>query len=151
MSRMDAIEKDWLKKKTPSFNVGDSVDVHMKIVEGEKERIQVFSGTVIGRRGHGLGESFTVRRIVAGEGLERIFPVHSPRVVDVKVTRRGKVRRAKLYYLRGRVGRATKVNELVVGGEAGASAKAAAAPKAEDSKAAPAGAAAAAPSPEPKK
>lgn len=141
MSRMDAIEKDWIKKKLPKFNVGDTVDVHVKIVEGEKERVQVFSGTVIGRRGHGLGETFMVRRIVAGEGLERIFPLHSPRVVDVKVTRRGKVRRAKLFYLRDRVGRATKVNELVGAEKVAEAAETPAEPAKAD----------AAPNPEPKK
>lgn len=114
MSRMDHIEKGWAKKKLPKFNVGDTVDVHFKIVEGEKERVQIFTGTVIGRRGHGLSEMLTVRKLVAGEGVERIFPLHSPRVVDIKVSRKGKVRRAKLYYLRRRVGRATRVEEHVV-------------------------------------
>jgi large subunit ribosomal protein L19 len=96
----------------PDFNVGDSIDVHVRIREGEKERTQVFHGTVIRiRGGRGMRGSFTVRRIVAGEGVERIFPFHSPRVVDVIVKRKGKVRRAKLYYLRDRVGKATKVKE----------------------------------------
>jgi large subunit ribosomal protein L19 len=100
-------------KPIGDFNVGDTVNVHTKIKEGDKERIQIFNGTVISRRsGHGdINDSFTVRRIVAGEGVERIFPVHSPRVEKVEVTRRGQVRRAKLYYLRDRVGKSTKVRE----------------------------------------
>ena len=94
------------------FNVGDSVRVHTKVIEGDKERIQVFAGVVIGRRGHGLNESFTVRRISYGEGVERVFPVHSPRVEKVEVERQGVVRRAKLTYLRKRVGKgATAVKE----------------------------------------
>jgi large subunit ribosomal protein L19 len=100
-------------KPIGDFKVGDTVNVHTKIKEGDKERIQIFNGTVISRRGgHGeINDSFTVRRIVAGEGVERVFPVHSPRVDKVEVTRRGQVRRAKLYYLRDRVGKATKVRE----------------------------------------
>jgi large subunit ribosomal protein L19 len=110
---MDEIEKPWLKKKLPKFGIGDTVDVHFKIVEGEKERIQIFAGTVIAQRGHGLGSMVTVRKLVAGEGVERTFPLHSPRVVDIKVTRKGRVRRAKLYYLRERIGRATRVEEQI--------------------------------------
>jgi large subunit ribosomal protein L19 len=98
-------------KKLPDFQVGDTVDVHVRIVEGENERVQVLRGTVLVRKGKGVRETFTVRRIVQGEGVERVFPLHSPRVVKVEVTRRGKVRRAKLYYLRKRVGKATKVKE----------------------------------------
>lgn len=113
MSRMDSIEKPWLKNKIPAFGPGDTVEVHYRIVEGEKERIQVFAGTVIGLRGHGLSSMVTVRKLVANEGVERIFPLHSPRVADIKVTRKGRVRRAKLYYLRDRVGRATRVEEQV--------------------------------------
>ena len=93
------------------FAIGDDVDVHYRIVEGDKERIQVFAGTVIRRKGSGLTSNFTVRRIVQGEGVERIFPEHSPKLQKVVVTRRGRVRRAKLYYLRDRVGKATKVKE----------------------------------------
>jgi large subunit ribosomal protein L19 len=111
MQRLDLIEKPWHRKQIPSFCVGDTVDVHVRIREGEKERIQVFSGTVIKRHGRGLGETFSVRRIVQGEGVERIFPLHAPCVVDVAVKKRGEVRRAKLYYLRERIGRATKVKE----------------------------------------
>jgi large subunit ribosomal protein L19 len=95
------------------FGVGDTVDVATRIPEGDKERIQVFNGVVIRRRGAGLSETFTVRRIVMGEGVERIFPVHSPRIASVKVLRRGEVRRSKLYYLRSRVGKATRLRESV--------------------------------------
>ncbi len=112
MRSLDAIEKDLTKKSVPKFEVGDTVDVHVKIIEGDKERIQIFSGTVIAKRHEGLSETFTVRRIVQGEGVERIFPLHSPRVQNVIVKARGKVRRAKLHYLRGRVGRAQKVEQL---------------------------------------
>ncbi len=111
MRPLDAIEKDWLRKKKPRFEVGDSVNVHVRIVEGDRERIQIFSGTVIARRHQGLSETFTVRRIVQGEGVERIFPLQSPRVVDVVVQKKGKVRRAKLHFLRGRTGRATRLEE----------------------------------------
>ncbi|MCC6234140.1 MAG: 50S ribosomal protein L19 [Verrucomicrobiales bacterium] len=109
---LDKIESQFLKKEKAAFNVGDSVRVHTKVVEGEKERIQVFAGVVIGRRGHGLNETFTVRRISYGEGVERVFPIHSPRIDKVEVERRGAVRRAKLTYLRTRVGKgATLVKE----------------------------------------
>ncbi len=94
-----------------SFGIGDTVDVHTRILEGDKERIQIFSGVVIARRGTGMREMFTVRRIVAGEGVERTFPLHSPKVADVVVKRHSKVRRAKLYYLRDRVGKATRLTE----------------------------------------
>ena len=113
MRSLQNIEKDWLRKKKPVFEVGDTVDVHVKIIEGERERIQIFSGTVIAKRHQGLGETFTVRRLVQGEGVERIFPVHSPRVAEVAVKVKGQVRRAKLHYLRDRVGRATRVEEKV--------------------------------------
>ncbi len=93
------------------FTIGDQVEVHQRILEGQKERIQVFSGTVIGRRGNGMRETFTVRRIVQGEGVERIFPLHSPKIAKVEVKRTGRVRRAKLYYLRQRVGKATRLRE----------------------------------------
>jgi large subunit ribosomal protein L19 len=108
---LKAVESKDLKKVIPHFEVGDTVDVHCKIVEGDKERIQVFSGTVIARRGSGISETFTVRRIVAGEGVERIFPLHSPGVVDIKATRSGRTRRAKLYYLRQRTGKAVKLSQ----------------------------------------
>ena len=109
---LDKIEKEQYRKEAVKFNVGDSVRVHTKVVEGDKERIQIFAGVVIGRRGHGLNEMFTVRRISYGEGVERIFPTHSPRVDKVEVERTGSVRRAKLTYLRKRIGKgATLVKE----------------------------------------
>jgi large subunit ribosomal protein L19 len=109
---LDKIEKDQFRKEPLKFNVGDSVRVHTKVVEGDKERIQIFAGVVISRRGHGMNEMFTVRRISYGEGVERIFPVHSPRVEKVEVERSGNVRRAKLTYLRKRIGKgATLVKE----------------------------------------
>jgi large subunit ribosomal protein L19 len=109
---LDKIELEQYRKDDPAFNVGDSVRVHTKVVEGDKERIQIFSGVVIGRRGHGLNATFTVRRISYGEGVERIFPLHSPRVERIEVERRGDVRRAKLTYLRKRLGKgATLVRE----------------------------------------
>ena len=108
----DKIEAEQFRKQPATFNVGDSVRVHTKVVEGDKERIQIFSGVVIGRRGRGLNSTFTVRRISYGEGVERVFPVHSPRVEKVEVERRGDVRRAKLTYLRKRLGKsATLVRE----------------------------------------
>src|SRR4026209_2411381 len=108
----DKIESEQFRKDSAKFNVGDSVKVHTKVVEGDKERIQVFAGVVIGRRGRGLNETFTVRRISYGEGVERIFPIHSPRVEKVEVERKGTVRRAKLTYLRKRIGKgATLVKE----------------------------------------
>jgi len=109
---LDKIESDQFRKEAVDFAVGDSVRVHTKVVEGDKERIQVFAGVVIGRRGHGLNEMFTVRRISYGEGVERVFPIHSPRVDKVEVERKGSVRRAKLTYLRKRLGKgATLVKE----------------------------------------
>ena len=105
------VEKVALKKDPPRFEIGDIVDVHVRIVEGDKERIQVFSGTVIARQGRGTGETFTVRRIVQGEGVERIFPVHSPNIAKVVVKRHSKVRRAKLYFLRQRVGKSVRLAE----------------------------------------
>jgi large subunit ribosomal protein L19 len=109
---LDKIEKEQYRKEALAFSVGDSVRVHTKVVEGDKERIQIFSGVVIGRRGRGLNEMFTVRRISYGEGVERIFPVNSPRVEKIEVERHGDVRRAKLTYLRKRIGKgATLVKE----------------------------------------
>jgi large subunit ribosomal protein L19 len=107
------VESQYLRKDPLVFAIGDTVDVHTKIQEGDKERVQVFNGVVIGRRGGGTRAMFTVRRIVAGEGVERTFPVHSPKIVKVEVKRHGKVRRAKLFYLRGRIGKATKLVERV--------------------------------------
>ncbi len=108
---LDAVEKACLKEEVPYFEIGDTVDVHCRILEGEKERIQVFSGVVIGRSGSGTREMFSVRRIVQGEGVERKFPLHSPRVAKVEVKRAGVVRRAKLYYLRDRVGKAVRLKQ----------------------------------------
>ncbi len=109
---LDKIESEQFRKDNAQFAVGDSVKVHTKVVEGDKERIQIFSGVVIGRRGRGLNSTFTVRRISYGEGVERIFPVHSPRVDKIEVERKGSVRRAKLTYLRKRLGKgATLVKE----------------------------------------
>jgi large subunit ribosomal protein L19 len=105
------VEQEYVKKDVPQFEIGDTVDVHTKILEGNKERIQIFSGTVIARNGAGAGQMFTVRRIVAGEGVERKFPLHSPRIDKVEVKRSGIVRRAKLYYLRDRVGKAVRLRE----------------------------------------
>ncbi len=122
MRRLDDVEQEFLKTEVPEFRVGDTVDVSVSIVERvevgrgkfeDKERIQIFNGTVIARKGDGNRETFTVRRIVAGEGVERIFPLHSPKVRDIKVRRMGRVRRAKLYYLRDRVGKATRVKEKI--------------------------------------
>ncbi len=111
---LDKIQSEQFRKDDAKFNVGDTVKVHTKVVEGDKERIQVFSGVVIGKRGRGMNETFTVRRISYGEGVERIFPLHSPRVDKIEVERSGAVRRAKLTYLRNRLGKgATLVKEKV--------------------------------------
>ena len=117
------IESEQFRKDDPSFHVGDSVRVHTKVIEGDKERIQIFAGVIIGKRGTGMNETFTVRRISYGEGVERVFPLHSPRVDKIDVDRQGKVRRAKLTYLRKRIGKsATLVKEKakVVGKKASA-------------------------------
>jgi large subunit ribosomal protein L19 len=109
---LDKVEGWHLKKEgLVEFDIGDQVDIHQRILEGQKERIQVFSGTVIARRGSGLRETFAVRRIVQGEGVERTFPLHSPKIAKIEVKRTGRVRRAKLYYLRDRVGKATRLRE----------------------------------------
>jgi large subunit ribosomal protein L19 len=109
---MDSIEKEQQRSDAPQFAVGDSVRIHTRVVEGDKERIQIFAGIVIGRRGRGLNETFTVRRISYGEGVERVFPLHSPRIAKVEVEQQGRVRRAKLNYLRTRKGKeATTVGE----------------------------------------
>jgi len=121
---MALIEEIGRKKDIPAFQIGDTVDVHQRILEGQKERIQVFNGVVIARRGDGLREMFTVRRIVQGEGVERQFPINSPRIAKIEVKRTGTVRRAKLYYLRDRVGKATRLRERKVkGAEAAANEK----------------------------
>ena len=108
---MDVVEKAGMKAEVPYFEIGDTVDVHCRILEGDKQRIQIFSGVVIARSGSGTREMFSVRRIVQGEGVERKFPLHSPRVDKIQVKRAGVVRRAKLYYLRDRVGKAVRLRE----------------------------------------
>jgi len=108
---MELVEKTSLKEDAPKFDIGDTVDVHNKILEGNKERIQIFTGTVIAKSGTGSKEMFTVRRIVAGEGVERKFPLHSPRIAKVEVKRSSVVRRAKLYFLRDRVGKSVRLKE----------------------------------------
>jgi large subunit ribosomal protein L19 len=108
---LELVEKSSLKPETPEFHIGDTVDVHTRILEGEKERIQVFNGVVIARSGSGTRETFVVRRIVGGEGVERKFPLHSPKIAKIEVKRRGIVRRAKLYFLRDRVGKAVRLKE----------------------------------------
>jgi len=111
---MQIVEEAQMKKDAGAFNIGDQVDVHQRILEGEKERVQVFTGVVIARKGGGMRETFVVRRIVQGEGVERTFLVHSPKIAKVEVKRTGAVRRAKLYYLRDRVGKATRLRERKV-------------------------------------
>jgi len=108
---VDLVEKEQLKSDIPNFRPGDTVKVHVKVVEGNRERIQIFEGTVIRRRGSGLNETFTVRRVSYGVGVERTFPLHSPRIAKIEVVRRGRVRRARLYYLRQRTGKAARVKE----------------------------------------
>ena len=122
-SLVKQVEESSLKKDAPKFEVGDSVDVHTRIIEGDKERIQVFSGTVIMRKGDGINANFTVRRIVNNEGVERIFPLHSPKIEKLEVKRKSRVRRAKLYYLRERTGKATRLKEgapIILGEQAAA-------------------------------
>ncbi|MCQ2435305.1 MAG: 50S ribosomal protein L19 [Clostridia bacterium] len=113
MDKLQSFVSEQLKTELPAFNVGDTVVVHNKIKEGTKERIQLFEGLVIAKKNGGIAESFTVRHVAYGVGVEKTFPIHSPNVVNVVVTRRGKVRRAKLFYVRDRVGKATKVKELL--------------------------------------
>lgn len=113
MDKIQAFTNEQLKKTPPEFQIGDSVKVYNKIKEGARERTQIFEGTVIARNGGGITETFTVRHIAYGVGVEKIFPLHSPFVEKVEVTRRGKVRRAKLYYLRNRVGKQSKVKESI--------------------------------------
>ena len=113
MDLLKAVSDKYLKEELPEMNVGDTVRVHVKIKEGSRERIQVFEGTIIARKHGGIEESITVRRLSYGVGCEKVFPVHSPNIVKVETVRRGKVRRAKLYYLRDRLGKAAKVKERV--------------------------------------
>jgi large subunit ribosomal protein L19 len=135
---MELVERSTMKETVPHFEIGDTVDVHVRILEGEKERVQIFNGVVIARSGAGPREMFVVRRIVQGEGVERKFPVHSPRIADIVVKRSGKVRRAKLYYLRERSGKAVRLKERVpkISAAAAAEAKAAKTQKREAKKAA---------------
>ncbi|MGE0609919.1 MAG: 50S ribosomal protein L19 [Pirellulales bacterium] len=124
---LSLVEQSSLKPEVPAFNVGDTVDVHTRILEGSKERIQIFNGVVIAKSGSGSRETFTVRRIVQGEGVERKFPLHSPKIAQVEVKRSGIVRRAKLYFLRDRIGKAVKLREkkaVKTGGKAAKAAKA---------------------------
>jgi large subunit ribosomal protein L19 len=107
-------QKEWLRSDVPPFRAGDTVRVSVRVKEGEKERIQAFEGVVLARRGSGVSETFTVRKVSNGVGVERIFPVHSPMLAEVKVVRRGRVRRAKLYYLRNLTGKATRIREKKV-------------------------------------
>ena len=112
MNVLDKIEAEQLKKDVAKFGVGDSVKVHTRVIEGDKERIQIYAGIVIGRKGTGVNENFTVRRVSYGEGVERVFPLHSPRIAKIEVEKKGSVRRAKLNYLRARKGKsATTVKE----------------------------------------
>ena len=113
MDALKLISDASLKAEVPELNIGSTVRVHVKIREGERERIQVFEGTIIAKKGSGISSTFTVRRVAYGCGVEKTFPIHSPNVVDVETIRYGKVRRAKLYYLRGRVGKASKVKEKI--------------------------------------
>ena len=113
MDLMQALTSQYMKPEAPTANVGDTVRVHVKIKEGSRERIQVFEGTVIAKKHGGIEETITVRRISYGVGCEKVFPIHAPNIVDIEVVRRGRVRRAKLYYLRDRMGKAAKVREKV--------------------------------------
>ena len=111
-SIIDAINQENVKSVVPQFNVGDTVKVMIKVIEGDRERLQAFEGIVIARKHGGISETFTVRRLSFGVGVEKTFPIHSPKVADIQVVRHGKVRRAKLYYLRARTGKAAKVKEI---------------------------------------
>jgi large subunit ribosomal protein L19 len=111
MKSTDFVDNDYLRTDIPDFASGDEVKVHVKVVEGNKERVQIFQGNVIGRQGSGVGETYTVRKLSYGVGVERTFPVHTPSVVKIEVLKRGDVRRAKLYYLRDRIGKSAKIRE----------------------------------------
>ena len=113
MDLIKAFTNEQMKSEVPALNVGDTVRIHNRITEGNKERIQLFEGTIIAKKGGGISETFTVRRVTYGVGVEKTFPVHSPNVAKVEVIRSGKVRRAKLYYVRGRLGKAAKVKERI--------------------------------------
>lgn len=113
MDALKSIAADSIKEQLPKFSIGDTVKVHVNIKEGDRERVQIFEGTVIAKKGSGVAETFTVRRLSYGVGVERVFPINSPNVKDVVVIRKGHVRRSKLYYLRNRVGKAAKVKEQI--------------------------------------
>ncbi|MDY3303581.1 MAG: 50S ribosomal protein L19 [Clostridia bacterium] len=113
MNIIDSLTADQIRSDLPAFNIGDTIKVHVKIKEGNRERIQVFEGTVIAKKHGGIQETFTVRRISYGVGVERTFPANSPKIAKIEIVRKGKVRRAKLYYLRDRVGKATRVKEKI--------------------------------------
>lgn len=113
MNLMEKINAQQCKKDIPNFEIGDTIRVHTKIVEGTNERIQIFTGTVIARRGTGINESFTVRRVAYGQGMERVFPLNSPRIDKIEIEKEGKVRRSKLYYLRDKIGKSAKIKEKV--------------------------------------
>ncbi len=113
MTIIEQINKENVKAEVPSFNVGDTVKVSVKVIEGTRERIQAYEGVVIAKRGGGISETFTVRRMSFGVGVERTFPLHSPKITDIKVVKKGAVRRAKLYYLRGLTGKAAKIKEIL--------------------------------------
>lgn len=132
---LEEIETSQLKTDIPHFNVGDTIKVHIRIIEGEKERIQVFTGTVIARKGSGLSETFSMYRVAYGAGMERVFSLHSPRIAKIELVRSGKVRRAKLYYLRGAAGKAAKVKEKIGKKKGPAPVKDVAPPKKEEPKA----------------
>ena len=114
------IEAEQIKTDIPDFSIGDTINVHVRIIEGNKERIQIFTGTVIARRGHGLSETVSLYRVSYGSSMERIFNLHSPRIAKIEVGRRGKVRRSKLYYLRGKKGKKSKVREQIIGAKGSA-------------------------------
>lgn len=111
------VEQSYLKKDVPIFNIGDTIRVNTRVIEGEKERLQAFAGTVVAKKGAGLSETFTIYRTAYGSSMDRVFLIHSPRIANIEVVRPGKVRRAKLYYIRGRSGKAAKIQEQYVAGE----------------------------------
>lgn len=111
MNMMDKINREQLKSDLPELKIGDTLKIHTRIIEGDKERVQIFTGTMIGRRGAGIGETIKLRRVAFGQGMERVFPLHSPRIAKIEVVKNATVRRAKLYYLRDCVGKATKLKE----------------------------------------
>jgi large subunit ribosomal protein L19 len=112
MHKFNELIKEQIREDLPSFRPGDTLNIHVRVIEGQKERIQIFKGTVIAKKNSGISETFTVRKVSGGIGIERIFPINSPKIAKIEVVRRGKVRRAKLYYLRGKIGKKSKVKEL---------------------------------------